>query len=136
MCISTGLLWYFYRCTERASALQHAEGLQRPDMRAQGRGIVPVTFLLAVIYLPLSTMSVHVLVWSKDLWVVELPDITGQAWPPDVDPLGPEDEYWGPLEFCWTTTMKRNAINWAPALVVLAVIVCLMVRTWLSNAQN
>lgn len=129
MAISTCLLWYFYRCTARVAELKRAEGLQRPDTRAYGRAIVPVTFLLAVAYLPLSTMAVHVLVWSKDLWVVQLPNLGGKSWPPDVEALGPEDEYWGPLEFCWTTTMKRNEINWAPALILLAVIVSFVVRS-------
>lgn len=128
MAISTGLLWYFYRCTSRAAELQHAEGLQQPDQRAYGRAIVPVTFLLAVIYLPLSTMAIHVLVWSQDLWVVSIPSTIGSSWPPEVAPLGSPDEYRDALDFCWATTMKRNEINWAPALIFLAVIVSAVVR--------
>jgi hypothetical protein len=122
MVLASLLLWYFARCTARCAVVRRLEGHQTPDVRDYGRAIMPVTFLLAILYLPLSTMALHVLVWSKDLWVVPNIKVDGQAWPPTVEPLGPADEYRDALDFCWTTTMKRNEINWAPVLIVLAVV--------------
>lgn len=83
-----------------------------------------MSFLLTAIYLPLSTMAIHVLVWSDDLWVVPNPYTNATTFPPVLPPLGPSDEFRDPLDFCWTTTMERNEINWAPVVVIIAV-VCL-----------
>lgn len=81
-----------------------------------------------VIYLPLSTMSVHVLVWSDELWAVQNPYTNATSFPPTLPPLGPSDEYRGPLDFCWTTTMKRNEINLAPIFFILSALVLAFVR--------
>ncbi len=86
-----------------------------------------VTFILTVVYLPLSTMAVHVLVWSEDLWAVPNPYTNATSFPPIVASLGPAEEYRDPLDFCWTTTMKKNEINFAPVVVVLAAVVVLSV---------
>ena len=67
-------------------------------------------------------MAVHILVWSDDLWVVPNPYVNATTFPPEVTPLGPADEFRNPLDFCYTTTMLRNEINYAPAVVVIAVI--------------
>ena len=82
-----------------------------------------VSFLLTVIYLPLSTMTVHILVWSDDLWAVPNSYTNATTNPPQAAPLGPADEYRDPLDFCYTTTMKRNEINFAPVLIILAIII-------------
>ena len=66
-------------------------------------------------------MAVHVLVWSDDLWAVPNPYTNATTFPPNVEPLGPSDEYRDPLDFCYTTTMLRNEINYAPAVVILAI---------------
>ena len=87
-----------------------------------------MSFVLTVLYLPLSTMSMHVLVWSDDLWVVPNPYTNSSVNPPDLPPLGPADEFLGPLDFCYTTTMKRNELNYAPVLVILAVTSLIGVR--------
>ncbi|KAG5647947.1 hypothetical protein DXG03_006981 [Asterophora parasitica] len=68
-------------------------------------------------------MAVHVLVWSQDLWVVPNPYANATSFPPDVPPLGPSSEYRDAMDFCWTTTMKRNQVNYAPIVIVLAAIV-------------
>jgi hypothetical protein len=126
--ISTGLLWYFRRVTNRCAELQHLEGLQAAEPREYGRLTIVVTFILAVIYLPVSTMAVHVLVWSDDLWVVPNPYVNATTSPPIVSPLGPSEQWRNPLDFCYTTTMKKNEINWAPVLVIVATIVSAMVK--------
>ena len=40
---------------------------------------------------------------------------------------GPATEYRDPLNFCWTTTMKRNEINFAPIAVAFSAIVFVVV---------
>ncbi|XP_006454307.1 hypothetical protein AGABI2DRAFT_197252 [Agaricus bisporus var. bisporus H97] len=123
MAITSGLLYYFYRARIRCDRYNTVEGLQQTEAEGSRWGLIIVTFLLTVIYLPVSTMAVHVLVWSQDLWVVPNPYINATSFPPEVAPLGPADEYKQPLDFCWTTTMKRNEINYAPIILVISVII-------------
>jgi hypothetical protein len=125
--ISSALLFYFWRVTERCAELQNLEGLQVAETKNYGVATVCVTFILAVIYLPVSTMAVHVLTWSDDLWVVPNPYKNATTWPPQVDPLGSPEEWRDPLSFCYTTTMRKNEINWAPVLVLVALVVSSMV---------
>ncbi|KAF7347866.1 hypothetical protein MVEN_01544400 [Mycena venus] len=99
-----------------------------------GTVLVIITFLLAVIYLPLSTLAVHVLVWSQDLWIVPNPYTNATSFPPVVPPLGPSSEYKDPLDFCWTTTMKRDEVNWAPVLIILAFFVVASLTVWFPLA--
>ena len=122
MFIALALLSYMLYVTKEASRLQIKEGLQLPTAPG-GLGIIFVTFMLMVLYLPLSTMALHVIIWSSDLWVVPNPYINATSLPPVVEPLGPPEQYRNPLDFCWTTTMKRNEVNFAPAVVVCALIV-------------
>jgi hypothetical protein len=88
-----------------------------------------VTFLLTVIYLPLSTLAVHVLVWSQDLWVVSNPYVNATTNPPIVPSIGPPDAFRDPLDFCWTTTMAKSQINFAPIVIIIAAIVILTAST-------
>jgi hypothetical protein len=125
MAISFALLFYFYRSTFNCDRYNTVEGLQQPEPRATRSGLMAASFLLTVIYLPLSTMAIHVLVWSQDLWVVPNPYTNATTSPPVVDPLGPADQYRDPLDFCWTTTMKRNEINYAPVVVIISAVVVL-----------
>jgi hypothetical protein len=125
--ISTGLLYYFRRVTNRCAELQHLEGLQTAEPREYGRMTIVVTFLLTVIYLPVSTMAVHVLVWSSDLWVVPNPYVNATTIPPKLAPLGPSEAWRDPLDFCYTTTMRKDEINWSPVLVIVALVVSAMV---------
>ena len=128
MFISLALLFYMFYITKQASRLQIQEGFQPPTV-AGGLGIMFVTFVLMVLYLPLSTMALHVVIWSAELWVVPNPYINATSLPPVLDPLGPPDQYRDPLDFCWTTTMKRNEINFAPAVVLCALIVIASVKS-------
>ena len=127
MAITACLLWYFYRSTLQCDRYNTLEGLQHAESQGNQWGLVIVTFLLTVIYLPLSTMALHVIVWSEELWPVKNPYINATSFPPLLDPLGPMAEYRDPLEFCWTTTMKRNEVNYAPILVILGLMVFLVV---------
>jgi hypothetical protein len=127
MFVTLALLFYMVYVTRAASRLQIQEGFQPPTVPG-GLGIMIVTFLLMVLYLPLSTMALHVVIWSEDLWVVPNPYINATSLPPVLEPLGPPDQYRDPLDFCWTTTMKRNEVNFAPAVVLSALIVIATVR--------
>jgi hypothetical protein len=66
-------------------------------------------------------MAVHVLVWSEDLWVIP-PSLLGADMSPVVAMTNEDHQ-----NICWTTTMKRNEINWAPAFIVVAALVFIFV---------
>lgn len=121
------LLFIFYRSSRACRRYNSIEGLQRTETRGKQWGLVIVTFLLMVIYLPLSTISVHVLVWSDELWAIPNPYTNATSLPPILPPLGPSNEYRDPLDFCWTTTMKRNEINLAPIFFALSTLVFIFV---------
>ncbi|KAG7450562.1 uncharacterized protein BT62DRAFT_884109 [Guyanagaster necrorhizus] len=125
--ISSGLLYYFFRSALGCDRYTCVEGLQQTVQEGKRWALLVVTFILTVFYLPLSTMAVHVLVWSDDLWAVTNPYTNATSFPPVVASLGPADEYRDPLDFCWTTTMKKNEINFAPVVVVLASVVVISV---------
>ncbi|EKM61097.1 uncharacterized protein PHACADRAFT_82700 [Phanerochaete carnosa HHB-10118-sp] len=122
MVITCVLLYSFYRATSLCCQLGIVEGLQSPNFFPHKWWLVFMSFILTVIYLPLSTMAMHVVVWSDDLWVVPNPYTNATTFPPVLPPLGPPAEFRDPLDFCWTTTMNKNELNYAPVLVILALI--------------
>ena len=134
MLITLALLSYMLYVTKEASRLQIQEGFQQPTLPG-GLWIMFVTFTLMVLYLPLSTMALHVVIWSSDLWVVPNPYIDATSLPPVPEPLGPPEQYRDPLDFCWTTTMKRNEINFAPAVFICALISIAMVKFYRSSGM-
>ncbi|KAF8898790.1 hypothetical protein BD779DRAFT_1430682 [Infundibulicybe gibba] len=134
MAIAAGLLFYFFRSTTQCDRYNTTEGLAPIEVNGKRWGLVIVTFLLTVIYLPLSTMAVHVLVWSQDLWIVPNPYTNATHFPPTIAPLGPQSEFRDPLDFCWTTTMKRNEINFAPVIIIISAIVILFLTIWFPVA--
>jgi hypothetical protein len=115
------LLFCFHRETNSSAKLAHLEGFQEPK-RSSGWGLVVTTFLLTIIYLPLSTVAVHVITWSDELWVVPNPYTNATTSPPVVAPLGPASEFRDALDFCWTTTMKKDQVNFAPPIVIMAIV--------------
>ncbi len=123
-----GLFLYgFHVSTAPCKRYSHFEGFQQADRRS-GRITVITSFLLTVIYLPLSTMAVHVITWSDDLWAVPNPYLNSTTNPPAVAPLGPPDQFRDPLDFCYTTTMNKNEINFAPGILIMAIIILVAVR--------
>jgi hypothetical protein len=132
MAVASGLLYYFYLSACHCDRYNTIEGLQHAETKGKRWGLLIVTFLLTVIYLPLSTMAVHVLVWSEDLWVVPNPYVNATTSPPVLPPLGPANIFRDPLDFCWTTTMKRNEVNYAPVAIVLSAIIFFFVRLAIS----
>ena len=122
MIFSGVLLYVFYRETSACCRIGRPEGFQQPLLLANQWGLVITSFLLTAVYLPLSTMAVHVIVWSDDLWVVPNPYVNATAFPPQLPPLGPASEFRGPLEFCYVTTMERNQYNYAPLILIVALV--------------
>jgi hypothetical protein len=127
MALAGILLYYFHVSTKRIAQASSREGLQGKDTSA-GWGVIFTSFILTVIYLPLSTIAVHALLWSEDFWVVPNPYINATSLPPSLPPLGPSSEFRDPLDFCYATTMSKNQINFAPVLVILAVLTFVFVR--------
>ncbi|KAG8691132.1 hypothetical protein FRC11_006552 [Ceratobasidium sp. 423] len=128
MTISGGLLFWFYKLTNRWSPNAVPEGLLSRDPARGTRAIPFVSFLLTVLYLPLSTVSVHAITWSSDFWPVENPYISTQD--PDLKPLGPSSVFHDPLDFCWTTTMEKDEINYAPVAVILGILTLIFMTFW------
>ncbi|KAJ7225550.1 hypothetical protein GGX14DRAFT_421095 [Mycena pura] len=128
------LLYLFRRASSNYDRYRVVEGLQQADSPHSRTALVTITFLLSAIYLPLSTMAVHVLVWSSDLWAVSNPYTNATTFPPVVPPLGPSSQYRDPLDFCWTTTMMRNEVNYAPVLVILSLFVIASLTIWFPVA--
>lgn len=120
MALAGVLLYCFHVSTAPCKRYSRLEGFQQPA-RSSGLSIVITSFLLTIVYLPLSTMAVHVIAWSDDLWPVPNPYLNSTTNPPVVAPLGP-------LDFCYTTTMKTNEINFAPAVVIMAILILSAVR--------
>lgn len=120
MALAAGLLYYFYHTAVDCDRYARIEGLQQTVPEGRRWGITVATFFLTVIYLPLSTMAAHVLVWSNDLWVV--PHNTTVT-PPDIPALTQNALERDPSDFCWTTTMQKNEINFAPVLIILSILV-------------
>jgi hypothetical protein len=120
--IAAVLLFCFYRSTANYENRVFVEGFQQPEPKGENWGLLIVTFLLTIIYLPLSTLSVHALVWSQDLWVVPNPYMNATTFPPVLPALGPPNEYRAPLDFCWTTTMEKSRVNYAPVVVIMAIV--------------
>jgi hypothetical protein len=124
--LTAPLLYHFRRSISYCDRYDAVDGLWQTQKRSQW-GLIISTFLLTVIYLPLSTLAVHVVVWSEDLWVVPNPYTNATSNPPTLPPLGPPDQFRDPLDFCWTTTMRRNEINWVPLFLLISLTVIVFV---------
>ncbi|KDQ13737.1 hypothetical protein BOTBODRAFT_111078 [Botryobasidium botryosum FD-172 SS1] len=125
--ISLSLLTYFHFATRNILRTHLArEGIQGKPV-GNGWGIVMSSFALTVVYLPVGTISLHAIIWSSDFWPVANP-YTSSTFPPA--PLGPSSEFRGPLDFCYTTTMKKDEFNFAPFVVILSLAAFLSVSIY------
>ena len=68
--------------------------------------------------MPLSKISIGALVWTSDFWAVADPYLTTDT--PQLEPLGPSSDYRDPLDFCWTTTMRKDQVNFSPIVIIIA----------------
>lgn len=115
------LLYRFYVLTGEYCTRVLKEGRQ-PRQPPPSWSTIIVTFFLTVLYLPLSTIAMHGILWSSDFWVVENPYVSSDFHPSKMQSLGDPTIWRDPLDFCYTTTMRKDEGNWAPLIVVLCVI--------------
>lgn len=125
--IAALLLYYFWSATNKCEPSDIQEGLPPTPQKRSDWGLIIVSFVLSVLYLPLSTIATHALVWADDFWVVPNPYVNATSLPPQLPPLGPSDEFHDPLDFCYTTTMKRNEFNFAPIVIIISALTFLFV---------
>jgi len=121
------LLYRFYLLTGEYCTRFLKEGRQSRQPPPSWSTII-VTFLLIVLYLPLSTIAMHGILWSSDFWVVENPYTSDNFDLSSMQPLGDPAIWRDPLDFCYTTTMRKDQGNWAPLVVVLCAITFFFVR--------
>lgn len=76
-------------------------------------------FLLTTLYLPLAKLSFDALVWSDTMWPVTNPYTNTDF--PVLQPLGPSGIYRDPGDFCYVTSMKIQDLNFAYAIIPLAI---------------
>lgn len=129
MVICGVLLHRFYVLTEVYCTRILKEGRQSRQLPPSWSTII-VTFLLTVLYLPLSTIAMHGILWSSDFWVVENPYTSDKSDPSKMRPWRDPTVWRDPLDFCYTTTMRKDQGNWAPLIVVLCAITFFSV-SWL-----
>lgn len=148
MAIACLLLYYFWVATDRCVPQNVNEGFASSAVPKSTWGVIIVTFILSVLYLPLSTIAAHALVWSDDFWVVvgrpvpssiaaliavhlkPNPYVNATTNPPVLPPLGPANEFRDPLDFCYTTTMKRNEVNLAPIIIIVSALIFFFVSEY------
>lgn len=128
--ITGALLYYFWSATNKCEPTDVEEGFSSSPSKGGWRLII-VAFILSALYLPLSTIVVHAIVWSDDFWAVSNPYTNSSVNPPVVALLGPPDQFYDPLDFCYTTTMKRNQFNYAPIIVAISAFTFVAVRIYL-----
>ncbi|GAA5993201.1 hypothetical protein JCM10908_004503, partial [Rhodotorula pacifica] len=92
---------------------------------------IVVTFWCSSVYLPLSKLAIGALVFTDDYWPVANPYLASGQDTPNPSPLGPDKEFYAPLEFCYRTTMRSDTINLAFVLLPVAGIVILALSIWL-----
>ncbi|KAL5495406.1 hypothetical protein ACEPAI_869 [Sanghuangporus weigelae] len=124
------LLYLFWSMTNRIQDQTVQEGFPPERQKSSGWGLIAVSFTLSVLYLPLSTVVTHALLWSQDFWTIPNPYVNATTDPPSLPPLGPPDEFFDPLDFCYTTTMKRNEVNFAPIIVIVSVASFTAMTVW------
>lgn len=122
MTLTTILLYLFWSATNKCEPPDIDEGLPINSSRKSEWSLIVVSFFLSVMYLPLSTIATHALVWADDFWVVPNPYVNATTDPPQLSPLGPANEFHDPLDFCYTTTMRRNEVNYAPIIVLVSAV--------------
>lgn len=135
MALSGVLLYLFWSATNKCESPDIDEGLPVKPSKRNDWTLITVSFILSVLYLPLSTIATHALVWSDDFWVVSNPYVNSTTNPPELPPLGPSNEFHDPLDFCYTTTMRRNEVNYAPIIVLASAITFCLVGPLVWSAM-
>lgn len=128
-----GLLWFWHMTSsyDANRSIQGYEGqpyiFSSPKRGTKVTNIV-VTFVLTSLYIPLSKIAFDALLWSSDFWVVVDPYQGGAINDPHPASLGDPAIFRGPMDFCYTTTMRKDEFNWAWFIVPVA-FTCIVVYT-------
>ncbi|CAD6898784.1 unnamed protein product [Tilletia controversa] len=139
MVVGALMLWRFWRVTKAYDHNRYVDGFDsRPSAyttppRGTKTGYVLLVFGLTTAYIPLTKLAVDVLVWNIDFWVMNpLADMNDMDdLPKDLPPLGDSDHFRDPLDFCYTTTVRKDKFNFAWLLVPAAVLTILFFTIWL-----
>ncbi|PWN89441.1 hypothetical protein FA10DRAFT_145352 [Acaromyces ingoldii] len=89
---------------------------------------VAIVMLLTTLYIPLSKLCMDALTWNADFWPVANPYLTEEN--PNPPALGDPHVFRDPLDFCYTTTMRRDQFNWAYVVIPLAVATLMGYTLW------
>ncbi|KAJ1033853.1 hypothetical protein NDA16_000061 [Ustilago loliicola] len=129
-------LWRFWRMTKAHNPNKTVEGFDSQGWiyKSSSRGTrfanTCLVFVLGLLYLPLSKLAVDVLVWSSDFWPVPNPYKGGIDDPVPGPLLGDPDIWRAPLDFCYTTTMRKDAFNYAYIIIPMAVLTIIFYTLW------
>ncbi|KAF9111773.1 hypothetical protein BGX27_004459 [Mortierella sp. AM989] len=114
---------YTFKIMTRTDPNDDIEGLEVSSwsLRSKKQRIetISIVFLLTTLYLPLAKLSFDALVWSDTMWPIPNPYKNIDF--PDLQPLGPSGIYRAPSDFCYVTSMKIQDLNFAYAIIPLAI---------------
>lgn len=89
---------------------------------------VMIVMLLSVLYIPLGKLAFDAVVWNVDYWPL---DAQGKATKSDTVQHPGDPSLWrDPLDFCYTTTMRRDQFNWAYVVVSVAALTIISYTLW------
>lgn len=129
-------LWRFWLMTKAHNPNKTVEGYDSQGWiyKSASRGTrfanTCLVFVLGLLYLPLSKLAIDALVWSSDFWPVPNPYKGGIDDPVPGALLGDPDIWHAPLDFCYTTTMRKDAFNWAYIILPMAVLTIVFYTLW------
>ncbi|EST06865.1 hypothetical protein PSEUBRA_003659 [Kalmanozyma brasiliensis GHG001] len=129
-------LWRFWRMTKAHNPNKTVEGYDSQGWiyKSASRGTrfanTCLVFVLGLLYLPLSKLAIDAIVWSSDFWPVPNPYKGGIDHPDPGPLLGDPDIWHAPLDFCYTTTMRKDEFNWAYIIIPMAVLIMIFYTLW------
>ncbi|KAK0549905.1 hypothetical protein OC845_002888 [Tilletia horrida] len=127
MFLGAMMMWRFWSITRALDHNRFVDGFDSKPAAytSPARGTkacyILLVFGLTTIYIPLTKLAVDTLVWHIDFWVFN-PTQGSQDLPSSLPPLGDSDHYRDPLDFCYTTTMRKDKFNFAWLLLPVAVL--------------
>lgn len=136
MAITAGGLFWFWKISSSYDPNRDIQGYEGQPyiFKSAKRGSkalnIFITFVLTTLYMPLSKLALDTVFWSKDYWQVPDPYQGGTIKNPAPPPLGNPMTFRDPLDFCYTTTMRKDEFNFA-WIIVPAAGVTLLVYTLL-----
>ncbi|CAG8485008.1 15034_t:CDS:2 [Acaulospora morrowiae] len=133
-CLMSLMGLYWFRLMTKYDPNADVEGLEsspwslRPETKR--RQNIVLVFILTTLYLPLSKLSIDVLVWSDSFWAVPNPYT-------DVDnPVFGEasNGMRSPGDFCYVTSMRKDDMNFSPVLIGIALLTLGVFTIWFPIA--